>query len=661
VASSSSFVRQKTPVPQPQEVINAGNSAQLAELARWGKGEVKSVVFSPDGRQAGVATSEGVYIYDAVNFKLLNYYPLQTYSQPVQLFPTLNRLVTTGKSDEVIIVDVETRQTLTTYTYPNSNEIDNFSITPDGETLLIGQYYYDALHLNDGKIEHSDAEIDYPLAFSADGNTVAWWEYTNQPTVFVQRTFPSIEENKVNFKVWQSSDPNQYSQLGLGAFSDDGSLLALGYDFLPRILVYRLGDKAMISEIVIGRATISHKIRCIGIHGDGGPGPNHFRKLAFTPDRKAIVALTGWGELLVYSLDGTLLARIPNTDDDFTISPGGKTLVTWGDSVHFYSLPDLQELAALGDTMGNIFDVVFSPDSRSLALTSDDGKVWLRQVVDGAFTRTFEGFQTCPTKVLFYPDGKQLLTTTIGGEIWLWNVDLSVGKRIERYYKEWGRPFDIRYLSFSPVTNTLVVSSDTMWGAFELLNLDTGAGRTDLVTYGSALSPSGEWLAYFASEDNTHIFNNDYLRLRNLNSEEVFSYYIIPPSDNWFPPQIIFSPDSKLLAVRGDSFIYLLQIPDEDYRSPFLFDSTFFRDVEELRSYYLTTHLLEFSPDSSLLASYEPAEQAVILWDLSQYPPPALVRINIAANALAFSPDGRFLAVADETNTIHLYGIPPQE
>lgn len=54
-----------TPVPQPVASISPDNAGRLVELARWGKGHVEHIAYSSDGRLLAVASSIGVYLYDA--------------------------------------------------------------------------------------------------------------------------------------------------------------------------------------------------------------------------------------------------------------------------------------------------------------------------------------------------------------------------------------------------------------------------------------------------------------------------------------------------------------------------------------------------------------------------------------------------------------------
>lgn len=54
-----------TPMPGPVAVISPETAERVVQLARWGKGMVNQVAWSPDGRLLAVASSLGVYIYNA--------------------------------------------------------------------------------------------------------------------------------------------------------------------------------------------------------------------------------------------------------------------------------------------------------------------------------------------------------------------------------------------------------------------------------------------------------------------------------------------------------------------------------------------------------------------------------------------------------------------
>jgi WD40 repeat protein len=57
-----------TPVPWPKDAISTENAGDLVELARWGKGIIMAITYSPDGTLLAIASSIGIYLYDAKTF-----------------------------------------------------------------------------------------------------------------------------------------------------------------------------------------------------------------------------------------------------------------------------------------------------------------------------------------------------------------------------------------------------------------------------------------------------------------------------------------------------------------------------------------------------------------------------------------------------------------
>ena len=64
-APTNTPVPTATPVPIPITVDNAGN---LTEAARWGKGKVLDLAYSPDGKILALATTIGLYLYNTADW-----------------------------------------------------------------------------------------------------------------------------------------------------------------------------------------------------------------------------------------------------------------------------------------------------------------------------------------------------------------------------------------------------------------------------------------------------------------------------------------------------------------------------------------------------------------------------------------------------------------
>lgn len=55
------------PIPASLVVINPENATQVTQLARWGGGYIKEIVYSPDGTILAVTSSIGIYLYDVAS------------------------------------------------------------------------------------------------------------------------------------------------------------------------------------------------------------------------------------------------------------------------------------------------------------------------------------------------------------------------------------------------------------------------------------------------------------------------------------------------------------------------------------------------------------------------------------------------------------------
>jgi hypothetical protein len=84
-----------TPYPQPNQPISLTNANQVVQLARWGKGTVNQVIFSPDGRLLAVASSLGIYLYDAETLAEIRFIETDAWVRSVAFSPD-GRLLASG-------------------------------------------------------------------------------------------------------------------------------------------------------------------------------------------------------------------------------------------------------------------------------------------------------------------------------------------------------------------------------------------------------------------------------------------------------------------------------------------------------------------------------------------------------------------------------------
>jgi WD40 repeat protein len=123
-----------TPYPPPREPLGPENAARVAQLARWGKGWVAEIAFSPDGRLLAVASSIGVYLYAAADLREVRFLPTDAPVRSVAFSPD-GRALASGSTDNTIrLWDAASgalRRTLAGHT----NTVLSVAFSPDGRLL----------------------------------------------------------------------------------------------------------------------------------------------------------------------------------------------------------------------------------------------------------------------------------------------------------------------------------------------------------------------------------------------------------------------------------------------------------------------------------------------------------------------------------------------
>jgi predicted nucleic acid-binding Zn ribbon protein len=88
-----------TPLPQPPLPISAENAGEVVELARWGKGIIYQLAYSPDGKLLAVATTIGIYLYDANTLDEVRFIDTGTWVYSVAFSPD-GSLLASGSWDK---------------------------------------------------------------------------------------------------------------------------------------------------------------------------------------------------------------------------------------------------------------------------------------------------------------------------------------------------------------------------------------------------------------------------------------------------------------------------------------------------------------------------------------------------------------------------------
>ncbi len=202
--------------------------------------------------------------------------------------------------------------------------------------------------------------------------------------------------------------------------------------------------------------------------------------------------------------------------------------------------------------------------------------------------RSWRGHHAVISAIAFSPDGQTLASSGCDQGVRLW--DMTTQRQVKL-----GLGVNVRSLAFSPDGNTLAMAE---WGGQSIRLWDLAA-RCQRVT--------------LAQPSVTHL---------------------------------AFSPDGKLLAAAsGESGETTVRLWDVATR----------REVGNLRGHAAPVFQIAFSPDGRTLASGG-ADNTVRLWDLAARCAITTFEGHTApVSCLAFSPDGQLLASASEDTTVRLW------
>ncbi|PSB33678.1 NB-ARC domain-containing protein [Stenomitos frigidus] len=225
----------------------------------------------------------------------------------------------------------------------------------------------------------------------------------------------------------------------------------------------------------------------------------------------------GWGKVS-FSQDGSILASSSN-----------QVVTLWNANTG-------QRLRTLHENSAQIRCLSFSPDSKILALESDDYSVSLWHIETGKNLKTLAGHTSNILSVTFSFDGQTLASSSNDGSIKIWNLHTD---KCIAFFLEYKR---VHSLIFNHDGNALLVPSGKI---IKLLDINTGEslkefhGHQDWVL-GIALSPNNRFMAS-ASDDYT-------VKLWDVDTGQCLETF---KGHTYWVSNVVFSPDSLLIASGG--------------------------------------------------------------------------------------------------------------
>ncbi len=287
------------------------------------------------------------------------------------------------------------------------------------------------------------------------------------------------------------------------------------------------------------------------------------------------------------------------------------------------------ELSVQTGHAGQVLAIAFTRDSKLMASGSVDKTIVLWDPATGNQLRTLKGHKGTVNSVAFSPDDKQLASGSADNTIKIWDVASGHEKQTMA-----GHTLFVSSVGFSPDGKTLASGSGDQ--TVKLWDVATGRELSTLAAGMPALAGIPISVA-FSRDGKTLATGAQLVKLWDVKSGNEIRSMRVTESNAPMERPIAFSFDGSVLATGGGGVK--------------LWDVATGKAVRTLAG---DARALSFSPDQKTLAGADGT--AIKLWNTTTGEElQTLEGSQLGVDSVAFSADGKLLAVGNSDNTVALW------